>query len=65
VTTFPSVFISHGSPLVLHELGIVEVRTQGLEGHYRALLVGPDQPRVTDHVSSHNGGEATLNRISS
>ncbi len=32
MTTFPSGVISHGSPLVLHELGIVEVRTQGLEG---------------------------------
>ena len=49
-------------PVVLGNLGIDEIGTQGFEGHYRALLISPDKPRVADHVSGHDGGETALHR---
>ena len=39
------------------ELGIDEIRLQRFQSRDRALLIGPDQARVADHVGGHDGGE--------
>ena len=51
------------TPMVLGDLGVDEIGTQCLESRDRAFLVSPDQPRVADHVSGHNGDETSYNRI--
>ena len=48
------------SPVTLVDLGIDEISAQCLECRKRAFLVSPNQPRVADHVSGHNSGEAAL-----
>ena len=45
---------------MLGDLETDEVRTQRFECRQRDVLVRPDQTRVANHVSSHNGGEAAF-----
>ena len=45
------------------EPGVDELGAKRLEGDERALLVGPDQARIADHVGGQYCGETALHRL--